>query len=86
MAALNGKADIPLPLHAETGLRQGHLSLERLVYILGPGVLCLAVYAAQATAHADLFADIDALHCCPQPDPILRHMVTIFPNDNNIAL
>jgi len=59
--ALNGEANLPLPLHADARQGAGGLSLERLDYVPGPRVFCLAIDLTKAAANTDLFSNIDLL-------------------------
>jgi hypothetical protein len=61
--ALNGKANLALPLHADAWQGAWALSLERLEHVLGLGMLRQAVNPAKATANTSILSYIDL----PQP-------------------
>jgi len=61
--ALNGKANLALPLHADAGQGAGSLALECLEHVPRMGVFRLAIDPAKATANTNILPYIDL----PQP-------------------
>jgi len=62
VAALNGKRDVFVFLHANAWDRSTRLSLKRLDYVLGLGVFYLAVNLTQTTTNAGFFLNIYPFH------------------------
>jgi hypothetical protein len=62
MPALYREANLPIPLHPDARQGSRRLLFECLDYVLGTGVLRLAMDSAKTTAHAYFFSDLYLFH------------------------